>query len=301
MASAFPALLRFLLLTALLTIAACGGGGGADAPTGIGAPVVVAGAQDPGYQDGSGASVRFRGLAGLAASPDSTLLIADDGNNVLRRMDASGVVSTVATGFLAPNQVAVSAAGEIFVRRSLSRILMTDVVSVSPSGTLSAYVAADGSATALAVDPDGTLYISDGQAVPTLTRVNRDKTKTVLVSGVRVSALTVDPAGAVYFVGYGNLELQFGTVDSAGRVALIATASGNPALAAASQHVINNIAIDDQRNIYFPDGSSFGGWPPAAPCAPLPIFQALRRWVPTTSSSACPCYGARFTRRWETC
>src|SRR5262249_18435543 len=50
----------------------------------------------PGFTDGTGAAARFRQLAGLAAAPNDVVYVADAGNHAIRRVDASGVVTTIA-------------------------------------------------------------------------------------------------------------------------------------------------------------------------------------------------------------
>lgn len=49
-----------------------------------------------GYQDGAGLQARFNGPAGLAIGRDKALYVADANNHCIRRIDASGIVSTYA-------------------------------------------------------------------------------------------------------------------------------------------------------------------------------------------------------------
>ncbi|MGH9803270.1 MAG: IPT/TIG domain-containing protein, partial [Blastocatellia bacterium] len=49
-----------------------------------------------GFVDGSGATARFRQLAGVAAAPNEVVYVADAGNHAIRRVDAVGAVTTTA-------------------------------------------------------------------------------------------------------------------------------------------------------------------------------------------------------------
>ncbi|MFN0112780.1 MAG: hypothetical protein ACKVZH_28305, partial [Blastocatellia bacterium] len=53
-------------------------------------------AGNPGFVDGSGATARFRQLAGIAAAPNDVVYVADAGNHAIRRVDSGGAVTTIA-------------------------------------------------------------------------------------------------------------------------------------------------------------------------------------------------------------
>lgn len=56
----------------------------------------IAGGNEPGFADGTGAEARFDTPCGIAVSKDGTLLIADTGNHRVRRVAPNGQVTTVA-------------------------------------------------------------------------------------------------------------------------------------------------------------------------------------------------------------
>jgi hypothetical protein len=54
-----------------------------------------AGNGETGYADGQGAAARFQYPTGLALGKDGSILVADVGNNAVRRVTMEGKVSTV--------------------------------------------------------------------------------------------------------------------------------------------------------------------------------------------------------------
>lgn len=56
----------------------------------------VAGSTSSGYVDGAGTAARFRVIQGIDIGADGSLYVGDSGNDRIRRIDPSGVVSTLA-------------------------------------------------------------------------------------------------------------------------------------------------------------------------------------------------------------
>lgn len=141
----------------------------------------------PGSSDAQGSLARFNTPGGLALDATGNLLVADTGNHTIRRVAMDGTVTTLAgsagnpgsadgTGaaarFNAPNSLAVTTSGAVYISDSLNhtiRLMATD-------GTVSTYAGLagqpgqiDGAAataqfsqpTGLALAPNGTLYIAD--------------------------------------------------------------------------------------------------------------------------------------------
>lgn len=132
------------LLAALC--AACGGGGGNPGTTGPAAPgpsprvttlsLVAGSALDAGNIDATGAAARFGHPAGIAADSAGNLYLADRDNCSIRKITASGAVSTLAGSPLRCQSVDGGAA-----------------------------IAGFGFLTAIAASPDGRLYATDGLSV----------------------------------------------------------------------------------------------------------------------------------------
>jgi DNA-binding beta-propeller fold protein YncE len=156
---------------------------------GTGTVTILAGRLDtPGHDDASGMGARFNKPYGIAVRPDGKIVVADYGNNVIRLLEMSGSMHTL-TGnlqpghvdgpvetarFAAPQDVAVTADGTIFVADSDNHVIRrigTDgmVTTVAGNGN-KGYVDHDDPMQAefyglegIDVSPDGRrLYVADG-------------------------------------------------------------------------------------------------------------------------------------------
>ncbi|HKP84194.1 MAG TPA: hypothetical protein VJT69_19405 [Pyrinomonadaceae bacterium] len=133
----------------------------------------VAGGAREGFGDGAGSQALFNTPSAIAIAPDGNLIIADTGNNRIRRMTPNGQVSTVAgdgTGgqFNGPIGVAVDASGNIYVADSYNdRIRL-----ITPDGQVSTIAGkgipgyADGDRnTALFDTPSGIIVANDNSII----------------------------------------------------------------------------------------------------------------------------------------
>ena len=141
-----------------------------------------------GSADGVGSAARFNNPQAVAVDPSGNLYVADNGNSTIRKISPAGVVSTLAgvpgnTGSTdgslphntlnTPTSTAVDAAGNVYVANEADATIRV----VAPGGatTLLAGVShnqghQDGTGggalfmfpTALALGPDGNLYVADG-------------------------------------------------------------------------------------------------------------------------------------------
>ncbi|HKW31169.1 MAG TPA: hypothetical protein VJT54_17725 [Verrucomicrobiae bacterium] len=141
-----------------------------------------------GSNDGTGTNAQFNGPAGIAISGGSTLYVADDNNNTIRKLTLTGTNWTVSTfagltgvygdadgatnnaRFHSPIGVAVDATGNIYVADANNN----EIRKVTTNGTVSTFAgistgSTDGPGTnalfwstaAVALDPQGNVYMAD--------------------------------------------------------------------------------------------------------------------------------------------
>jgi uncharacterized protein (TIGR03437 family) len=129
----------------------------------------IAGTGHPGYSgdNGAAAGAELNYPTGMALDSKGNVYFADGYNGVIRRIDTTGVVTTVATGMNTPEGIALAGDGTLFVADPVSEIIWR----VSPAGAVSAFYRFS-SATNLTLLPDGSLLIADGD----LLRLSADGT-----------------------------------------------------------------------------------------------------------------------------
>ena len=172
-----------------------------------------------GTADGAGTAARFNYPSGIATDTAGNLYIADTDNDTVRKVTASGVVTTLAgsaqvTGsldgagsaarFQDPSGVAVDASGNIYVADTLNHILRK----VSPSGvvtTIAGLAGIDGTVDdagsnarfrapqGLAIDGAGNLFVAD-TSNHTIRKVVLSTGAVTTVAGLAGSAGSADGA-----------------------------------------------------------------------------------------------------------
>jgi len=132
---------------------------------------------------------------GVALDPQGRVLIADSGNNRVRRIESDGRISTVAgNGFKglketegnalqvrlsSPHDIASDAAGNLFIADTANIRLLQ----VTPAGMLSTLPLSANYPTGLALDSQDRLYVAETDA-RRVYRLNADKTQKTLMAGI---------------------------------------------------------------------------------------------------------------------
>ncbi len=301
-ALSFPAATRLVASISILLVAlawtACGGGGNSS-----GTIYTYAGSNITGFSgDGTQATLaRFNAPSGVAADSKGNIYIADNNNNRVRKVDSSGVITTVAgsafSGYSGdgaaatsatlngPISVAVDGSGNLYIADQLNNVIRR----VNSSGTISTIAGTgtpgyngDNIAAAsaqlnlpagIAVDSTGNLFIAD-YANQRIREVVASSGTIVTVAGngtagftgdsgaataAQISAPTaiaVDSSGNLYICDSGNNRIRKVSSGNITTIAGSGTAGNTGDNAAATSAQLanpNGIAVDASGNVYISD------------------------------------------------
>jgi streptogramin lyase len=265
-------------------------------PAGVSDTTILAGSDTAGLVNGKGKAVRFNHPFGIAVDAKGNLYIADVGNNVIRKMDTTGLVTTFAgmggvkgsangvdslASFNKPFGVATDPSGNVYVADAGNNLVRM----IAPAGVVSTFAgtgAAGGgngldtatfnSPMSVAVDGSGNVYVADYQndLIRKITSAGVVSTlagsgATGATDGLDTAAtfnlpegVAVDAAGNVYVADNGNNLIR--KVTPAGQVSTLAgsgqSGSANGTGTAASFDSPFGLAVDAAGNIYVADSGN---------------------------------------------
>jgi sugar lactone lactonase YvrE len=177
-----------------------------------GVVTTLAGGENQGYVDGAGSTAQFFGLMGICVDATGTLYVADSGNNRVRKITPTGIVSTLANGsslFGSIHDLCIdNATGTLFVTdrygQKIYKVTATGVISVFAGSTMGYQEGTGTNAQfdfphCICIDLSGNLYVTD----------NTYLIRKITATGV-VSTLAGGPGGDLDGFGtaarFGNLE-----------------------------------------------------------------------------------------------
>jgi hypothetical protein len=247
-----------------------------------------------GSADGTGSTARFNFPAGVTVDGADNVYVADDGNNLIRKITPTSVVTTLAGAvegfssvdgagsmarFASAAGLAVDGSGNIYVSDGYTVRKITSVgVVTTLAGTAGSSGSADGigsaarftSPTALAVDDSGNSYVLDNDTVRKITSGGMVTTLAGMagaqgsIDGTGSAArfywpngVAVDGAGNVYVADTGDRTIR--KITSNGEVTTFAGTSGVMGLtdgtgSAALFYWPTDVAVDSSGNLYVSEG-----------------------------------------------
>jgi sugar lactone lactonase YvrE len=250
----------------------------------------LAGSGTAGFTNGTGTAASFNGVWSVGADASGNVFVADQANQVIRKVTSGGVVTTFAgsvagyldgTGTAAefdnPHELALDNAGNIYVVDQSNQMIRE----ITPAGVVTTFAGSglqgfqDGPAatatfsfpSGVAVDGSGNVYVADyqnnairkisGGVVSTLaggTQGSADGTGTAAQFN-QPDDIAIDNTGNLYVTDWANHEIR--KVTPAGVVTTFAgNGTGGFANGKGTAAIFNHpwgIAIDSKNNIYVGD------------------------------------------------
>jgi len=245
-----------------------------------------------GSRDGQGKSAQFYLPFGGGVDAAGNIYVADQGNNLIRKLSPGGLVATVAGNgtrgfadgnaleaqFSSPYDVAADASGNLYVTdgNRIRKISTAGIVSTIAGNDTSAFadgpgaVAKFNSPAGITLDASGNIYVAD-QSNNRIRKISPDGLVSTIagngVDGFRDGAaadaefglpfgVAVDASGNVYVSDLENLRIR--KISGAGSVSTLAGTSttgykdGNAATAEFGSTL--GISVDGSGNVYVADG-----------------------------------------------
>jgi hypothetical protein len=196
---------------------------------------------DAPYVDGTGAAARFGFMNDMAIDGAGNLYVADTGSGRIRKVDASGKVSTLAGGRAAatlqyPIKLAFDPAGNLLVVEASARLPIIQLRKVALDGTVTtpALKSADGAPLelasrgydgALAIDKAGNIYLTDVMTGCRVRRIGADGTVVDIAGSAAATGNAEGKGDAARFCSSVGRLLESMTVDSMGNLIVLDAAN----------------------------------------------------------------------------
>lgn len=202
-----------------------------------------------GVADGHGSDARFWNPSGITQYSNGNLIIADSGGGSIRMVTPAGDVSTLATGFQYPLDVALEPDGSLLISDGQNTTKTYRVFADGPRTAL------NGGGWGVTPGPIGSVYqIGSTYAV---TQIQTNGTSKILVKNLNAPVdATLDTLGNLYIAEAGGATIRKLSPDGvltvlAGKPGVYSAADG-PADSALFQHP-NSVSFDAEGNLFVAD------------------------------------------------
>jgi sugar lactone lactonase YvrE len=222
-----------------------------------GAVTNVAGNGTRGFTgEGTAATNAELGLpAGVAVHPDGTVYIRDAGNGRIRKVSPAGVISTLAivseeSGLLYPQNpgavqtsIGVDLAGNVFV------VVGYALTKVTPAGVVSTIFRKESALGAIAVEPDGAVYVVEDEPRGTVRRIDPSGAQSVVIHDLyNTNGVVPEVPSGLALDGRGHLYVAAGDIYryTVATKALIRVASPPQ-----NERALGALTVDKAGNVYY--------------------------------------------------
>ena len=214
----------------------------------------IAGTGEPGFtlERGSATAAQLSSPSGVAVDRSGNLYIADTGNHRIRRVDPSGIITTI----VGTGDSGYSGDGGLGIQAQLDS---PSGVAVDHAGNL--YIADTGNHRIRRVDSTGAITTVAGTGEQNFVKDNGPAVDAWLDSP---SGVAVDHVGNLYIADTGNHRIR--RVDASGTISTVAgtgegsyayRGEGGPAVVADLRHP-GGVAVDSSGNLYIADTVNHG-------------------------------------------
>ena len=261
-----------------------------------GSVTTLAGSGSAGFANGQGTAASFNGPAGVAVDVSGNVYVADHNNHRIRKITASGNVTTLAgsgsagfsngqgaaASFNSPHSVAVDGGGNVYVadtwNHRIRKITSSGNVSTLAGSGVANYVDGQGTAASFSapiqatLDASGNVYVADHNNHRIRKITASGNVTTLAGSGVGAFAdgqgtaasfqypagVAIDNEGIIYVSDRANHLIR--KISTSGNVTTLA-GSGIATFAdgqgiSASFNLPNKLAVDSNGNVYVADGGN---------------------------------------------